>query len=126
MHFLMNDAVLDVDMRKLIPPMQNARFRALELPFVLKLGREMFAETPLMHRVAPERAQRLAALILAKAPEVNAALFQAPRAGCKPDDVTAQLAQVSIEVIADLRDQQKRDVLTPAGVDWQVWRRMAA
>ena len=38
MIFLMNDAVLDVSMRALIPPVEAGRFRALGLPFVLRLG----------------------------------------------------------------------------------------
>jgi hypothetical protein len=126
MLFLMNDAVLDVDMRELLPPPQGARFRTLTLPFVLELGREMFAETPLLHQTQPEQARRLAALILCTAPKVNAALFQAPEAGCAPADVASHLAEVSPDVIGGLRERQQRETLTPAAVDRQVWRRMAA
>jgi hypothetical protein len=126
MIFLMNDTVLDVDMRSLAPPMAAGRFRALSLPFVLKLGRELFAEHPLLHRHDPERAKRLAALIVCKSPEVNAALFIAPSAGCKPDLVSTRLAEVGFEVMAALAAKQADDALTPAMVDWEVWRRMAA
>ena len=126
MIFLMNDTVLDVDMRSLAPPMTAGRFRALSLPFVLKLGRELYAERPLLHRDDPERAKRLAALIVCKAPQVNAALFEPPRPGCKPDEVGSRLAEVGLEVLAYLRARQEDDALTPFVADCEVWRRMAA
>ncbi len=126
MIFLMNDTVLDVDMRRLAPPLAAARFRALTLPFVLKLGRELYAEQPLLHRLDPERAKRLAALIVCKAPKVNAALFEIPHGDCKPDQVGARLAEVGIDVMAHLSGKQAGAALTPYAVDCEVWRRMAA
>jgi hypothetical protein len=126
MIFLMNDQVLDVDMRQLAPPLAAGRFRALSLPFVMTLGRELFAERPLVHRDEPERAKRLAALIVCKAPQVNAARFQAPRAGCRPDEVETQLAEVGLEVLASLQVRQDAAALTPVIADSEVWRRMAA
>jgi hypothetical protein len=126
MIFLMNDTVLDVDMRALAPPMAAGRFRALSLAFVLKLGRELYAERPLLQRDEPERAKRLAALIVCKAPKVNAALFAAPRAACRPDEVASRLAEVGVEVLANLQVKQAQDALTPFVADSEVWRRMAA
>ena len=126
MIFLMNDTVLDVDMRSLAPPLAAGRFRALSLAFVLKLGRELYAEQPLLHRADPERAKRLAALIVCKAPKVNAALFEVPHPGCAPDQVGARLAEVGIEVLAHLSGKQADATLTPWTVDCEVWRRMAA
>ena len=126
MIFLMNDTVLDVDMRSLAPPLAAGRFRALSLAFVLKLGRELYAEQPLLHRADPERAKRLAALIVCKAPKVNAALFELPHAGCAPDQVGARLAEVGVEVLAHLSGKQADATLTPWTVDCEVWRRMAA
>ena len=126
MIFLMNDTVLDVDMRRLAPPLAAARFRALSLSFVLKLGRELYAEQPLLHRADPERATRLAALIVCKAPKVNAALFEVPLPACKPELIEARLAEVSIEVMAHLSGKQADATLTPWTVDCEVWRRMAA
>ena len=126
MIFLMNDTVLNVDMRRLTPPLAAGRFRALTLPFVLKLGCELYAEQPLLHRDDPERAQRLAALIVCKAPKVNAALFEAPHAGCAPEKVTRRLAEVGVEVLAYLSGRQADALLTPYAVDCEVWRRMAA
>lgn len=126
MIFLMNDAVLDLDMRRLVPPVQAGRFRALSLLFVLRLGRELYGERPLLHHEDPERAARLAALIVCKAPEVNAALFAAPRAGCEPDEVQWRLAEVGVEVLASLHTRQRDRSLTPVVADCEVWRRMAA
>ena len=126
MIFLMNDTVLDVDMRALSPPMTAGRFRALSLAFVLKLGRELYAERPLLHRDDPERAKRLAALIVCKAPQVNAALCEAPQTGCDPDRVGARLAEVGLEVLAYLQAKQSEAALTPYVADAEVWRRMAA
>ncbi len=126
MLFLMNDTVLDVDMRKLVPPAQRARFQALSLPFVMNLGREMFAEQPLLHKERSDRVLRLAALILSKAPDVNAALFQAPRAGCAPSEVAAELTEVEPTVLGALYERQRQEALTPFAVDREVWRRMAA
>ena len=126
MIFLMNDTVLDLEMRTLAPPLATTRFRALSLSFVLTLGRELYAEQPLLHRADHERAKRLAALIMCKAPKVNAALFQAPAADCPPDQVASHLAEVDIEVLVQLRSRQDEARLTPYAVDCEVWRRMAA
>ena len=106
--------------------MQAGRFRALSLSFALRLGRELYAERPLLHHEDPERAGRLAALIVCKAPEVNAALFAAPRAGCKPDEVQARLAEVGLALLASLHTRQRERSLTPVVADHEVWRRMAA
>ncbi len=126
MIFLMNDAMLDVDMRRLAPPVDAGRFRAIQLPFVLQLGRELFAARPLLHREDAGRAARLAALIVCKAPEINAALFSAPAAGCKPEQVEARLAQVGVPVMASLYTRHTGRALNPVVVDAEVWRRLAA
>ena len=126
MIFLMNDTVLDVDMRGLAPPVTAARFRALTLPFVLRLGRELYAGQPLLHRTDPERARRLAALIVCKAPRVNAALFAVPAAGCSPSQVDTRLADVGVEVLALLASRQAVEGPSPCAADSEVWRRMAA
>ncbi len=126
MIFLMNDAVLDLDMGALVPTGEAGRFRALSLAFVIRLGCDLFSEEPLLHRVAPERARRLAALIVFKAPQVNAALFAAPRAGCGPDRVSTRLETLDGEVLARLHVSQSQDALTPWVADAEVWRRMAA
>jgi hypothetical protein len=124
--FLMNDAMLDVDMHRLAPPMEAGRFRALQLPFVLQLGRELFSARPLMQREDPERAIRLAALIVCKAPQINAALFSAPAPGCRPEEVVTRLADLDVLLMASLYTRHAASALNPATVDNEVWRRMAA
>jgi hypothetical protein len=126
MLFLMNDALLNLDAQGSVPPAAPARFRALSLDFVLKLGAELFAEDPLLHRNQPERARRLALLIRSKAPEVNAALFVAPSAACPPDHVAARVAEVSMEVMAALYTRWREGLLDTVSADRDVWKRLAA
>ena len=110
----------------LASPARTGRFRALSLDYVLQLGRELFAEQPLLPRADPYRAGRLAALIASKAPGTNAALFSAPGAGCPPERVDARLEEVDADVLADLQRRQQADALSPYVADCEVWRRMAA
>lgn len=126
MMFLLNDVVLSFDHRDATPPLEAQRFRALNLASVLRLGAEMFSEQPLLHREDGERAKKLAMLIMAKHPEVNAALFVAPRLGCGPDQVVSRLAQISLEIMGALHARHSEGDLTPVAADREVWRRMAA
>ncbi len=126
MLFLMNDVVLNLDAVELAPPVAASRFQALSLGFVGKLGCELFAEEPLLQRTRLTRARRLAALIAAKAPEINAALFIAPAQGCAPDQVQFRYAQIGFEVMGLLYERQQSGALTTLEADRQVWRRLAA
>jgi hypothetical protein len=90
MLFLMNEVVLNLDAIDLTPPVAARRFARLTMPFVNQLAAEMFSEEPLLHRVAPDRARRLAALIIAKQPDINAALFIAPGRGCRIEQVQSR------------------------------------
>ena len=84
------------------------------------------SEEPLLHRKDIERAERLAALIVAKAPDINAALFIAPGRGCRTADVQVRYAQLGVEVMGALLERQKAGGLTNLEADRQVWRRLAA
>jgi hypothetical protein len=126
MLFLLNDRILDLNLQRFDPPLNIGRFRALSLSFVVKLGQEMFAEHPLLHREDQERATRLALLIALKSPDVNAALFVAPRTACRPDEVATRFASLSLEVMANLYARDRDGGLTPVAADREVWRRMAA
>ena len=108
------------------PPAQAGRFASLPLPALLRLGAEMIAQSPQLHRDAPERAQRLAALIVARTPSVNAAQFRAPHAGCRPDQVVTGLAEIALLVMAELYAAERGAELTPTLADSRVWRRLAA
>jgi hypothetical protein len=126
MLFLLNDAVFRLDTAALTPPMDSRRFKRLSFDFVRELGCELFAEEPLLHSVSPERAARLAALIAAKTPNINAALFVAPAFDCPPDQVTVQFASISFEVMVWLYTRQRSGELNNLIADRQVWRRLAA
>lgn len=126
MLFLMNDRVLYLD-HSLAGQLEAGRFEAVSAAYAVKLGQELFAEQPMLHREEPERARRLALLLCAKAPEVNAALFVAPSYGCRPDQVITRFASLSLDVMATLyaRDREEGG-LTPVQADREVWRRLAA
>jgi hypothetical protein len=126
MLFLLNEVVLDLDSLKVSPRAVSRRFRALSFNALIRLGQELYAEYPLLHRVLPERADRLAALIAAKAPLINAALFVAPRFGGRPDEVNVRFAQLDAEKMAALYSRQQAGDLDTLAADRQVWRRLAA
>jgi hypothetical protein len=122
----MNEVVLNLDAIDLTPPVAARRFARLTLPFVNQLGAEMFSEEPLLHRVAPDRARRLAALIIAKQPDINAALFIAPGRGCAVEQVQSRFCAIGFEVMGLLYERQRQGALTTLEADRQVWRRLAA
>lgn len=126
MLFLLNDVVLNFDPAELTPPVTRDRFAKLSLSYVGELGKELFSEEPLLHLKDQERAERLAALIVSKAPDVNAALFIAPGRGCRVADVQVRYAQLGIEIMATLLERQNSGALTNLEADRQVWRRLAA
>ena len=126
MLFLLNDVVFDLDAACPVTPGDARRFETLGLDYVLELGCELYAEDPLLHFDRPERAKRLATLIIAKAPSINAALFVAPAYGCAPEDVTIRYANVDFEVMARLSTRQNEGQLDTVWTDRQVWRRLAA
>jgi hypothetical protein len=126
MLFLMNEVVLNLDAIDLTPPVAARRFARLTMPFVNQLAAEMFSEEPLLHRVAPDRARRLAALIIAKQPDINAALFIAPGRGCRIEQVQSRFCAIGFEVMGLLYERQRQGALTTLEADRQVWRRLAA
>jgi hypothetical protein len=126
MFFLLNDVVLSLELQLLTPPMVARRFSSLRLDSVQALGCEIFADEPRAQHKSPEQAKRLAALIVSKAPEVNAALFVAPSRGCRPDEVVVRLARLDLELLARLHQDQQAGRLTPQLADQLVWTRTAA
>ena len=126
MYFLLNDTLFELDERNLVSPLDARRFQSLSMEFVVQLGRELFAEEPLLPQRAPERARRLAMLLALKQPGLNAALFVAPSHGCRPDQVGARFAQLSIDVLAGLHTRQATGSLDAVSADREVWRRLAA
>lgn len=126
MLFLLNDVVLNLSGMQISPRISGAQFKALSFNIVTRLGQELYAEDPMLHFDKPERARRLATLIIAKAPAVNAALFVAPSFGCRPEDVMIRYANVDFKIMADLSSRQDRGELDTIWTDRHVWRRLAA
>ncbi len=126
MLFLMNDVVLDLSEMKLTPRLTAHRFRALSFPSIMRMGQELYAETPLLHVERPNRARRLAALIQAKAPSITGALFVAPGEGASPEEVTIRFAELTPSALEALKDRQDEGELDMLACDREVWRRLAA
>jgi len=126
MLFLINDVVMSLDAKVMAAALEMTRAGPLRFSFVETLAQEAFSEDPLLHRTRPERAQRLAALVLTQSPGLNGALFMASAQGCAPELVSCRFAQIDFEVMARLYSRQLDGSLTTLEADRQVWRRLAA
>jgi len=126
MYFLLNDAVLNLQDDDLAPAALTRRFGSIGFDYVRTLGQELFAEQPLLQHDHPQRAKKLAALINAKQPTINAALFVAPAHGCRPDQVGVRFASLDLPTIANLQRAQSSGRLDAVIADREVWRRLAA
>jgi len=126
MFFLLNDVVINLDPQTLSPPLETRQFMAIKLDTVSSLGAELYSADPLLHQNNPERAKRLVALIVAKAPDVNAALFVAPARGCPASQVACRFAQIGFDVMGGLYARQQQGALSTVQADKEVWRRLAA
>jgi hypothetical protein len=126
MLFLLNDVVFDLDEASPVTSADARRFEKLGFDYVLELGCELFAEDPLLHLNDPQRARRLAWLIHDRSPEVNAALFAAPAAGCDPALVEPQFCALPDAVMEQLKARAAKGQLNAVTADRAVWMRMAA
>lgn len=124
MLFLLNDVMFDLDEACPATPADARRFEQLGFDYVLELGCELFAEDPLLHRNDLARARRLAWLIAHRSPDVNAALFAAPEAGCQPDLVEPRFCALPEAVMRQLQAKGRR--LDAIAADRAVWNRLAA
>lgn len=126
MLFLLNDRVLHVDARDLGGPLSTAVVERLTPECVEMLGAELYAAEPLLHARNPDLARKLAGLIMAKNPGVNAAHFFAEAEGCPPETVETRFARLDDPVLRGLKRQQSEGGLTPLEADRRVWRRYDA
>jgi len=124
MLFLMNDTILDFSLRAIIPPQEEIRLRRLTYAEILTEGAKMFRDKPTFHRTDVDAAKRLAALIVAKAPQANAALFDITPIAKGGATVTPYVVSLSIEVLANLYAEFKADRLTRELVDYRIWSRL--
>ena len=126
MFFLLNDAVLNLNGEELAPSVIGPRFASVAFDYVQLLGQELYAHSPMVHRTNPVQAVKLASLIVAKAPDINAALFVSPGVGCKPEQVAVRFASLDVAVMASLRNADAAGMLDAVSADREVWRRLAA
>jgi len=126
MYFLLNDCVLNLQGDDLAPAALTRRFGSIGFDYVQTLGQELFSEQPLLQHDHPERAKKLAALINAKQPTINAALFVAPALGCRPAQVGVRFASLDVATMASLQRAQSIGALDAIVADKEVWRRLAA
>ena len=126
MLFLMNDVVFSLDGVVRNAEMGGMQVKKLSMPAIIAMGQELYAAEPLLQHTHPDQAQRLAALVSAKAPMINAALFVAPSVGCAPAEVTVRFVAAQFEVMADLYNMHRDGVLNAVKADRFIWRRLAA
>jgi hypothetical protein len=126
MLFLLNDTVLRLDGVAMDARLGGGRMLRLGFPQILRMGQELFSREPLLQRTNPDRARRLGALITAKAPMINAALFVAPALDCPSSEVTVRFLVCQFEVMAGLQTLQQEGSLDAISADRMVWRRLAA
>jgi hypothetical protein len=126
MLFLLNETILDLNLRALIPPAEAPRFAGLSFDQVMQQGADMFRQNPLLATEDVMRAKRLAALIVVKAPKANAAFFDtaAPQPGKRPRP--PQVVSISIEVMATLYGEFLVGKLTPELAHRKVWSLLPA
>jgi len=126
MLFLMNDVVFSLDGVVRDAQMGGTQVKKLSMPSIITMGQELYAAEPLLQHTHPDRALRLAALISAKAPMINAALFVAPSLDCRPADVTVRFVSAEFELMADLYNLHRDGQLNTVKADRVIWRRLAA
>jgi hypothetical protein len=122
----LNDVVLNLNDLRLGPRQASRGFQALSVDDVTRMGQELYAEHPLLHTSHRPRAMRLAALVAAKTPTINAALFVAPAFDCAVDEVVVRYMTLGPHIMQQLAARQSAGELDVRSADRQVWRRLAA
>jgi len=126
MLFLMNNTVLEIDPSEHVPELQGHRFRGLSFDDVMYMGRELFSQYPDLQISHPQRAQRLAYLIVMKAPGINAIQFLPGYPGCRPEHVSFRYCDLAFEIMANMISRQRGSGLDSVWVNTNVWGRLAA
>lgn len=126
MLFLLNDVVFKIDPPCPAPLHDERRFDVLDLDSVLELACDLYAEYPDLQHTHPERAHRIAWLLSRKIEGLNAALFTAPHAGCKPELVEPRFCTLPAPVIEALSNREGSGELTRQTADEMVWGLQAA
>ncbi|MFM8820598.1 MAG: hypothetical protein ACKOD3_08690 [Phenylobacterium sp.] len=123
MLFLMNDWVMQFDQRAMLEDLLGYNLRDVSFAQVLIMGQGLYAQEPQLHLQQPERARRLASLVMAKQPTLNALLFVAPYAGCDPSDVRVRYCSVGYDLLAQLLSMQEKR-RNGAWANQEVWNKL--
>ena len=126
MLFLLNDWVHNLAPEELQLPLDDSTMAAVRTDIVSGLCAELFVAEPLLHRNNPERAKRVIALVLAKVPTINAALFLPAYPGCPVGEVSCRFAEIGFDVLSRLMIGQNQGRDTGYEAEREVWRRLAA
>jgi hypothetical protein len=124
--FLLNDVIVETGSVMEAPTSVAARLATLDVEAVVELVQESFAKNPNFPHASAEGARRAALMLMLKAPQLNAALFVAPHAGCAPLEVSTRFASVSGAALQQLKDLQDEGKLTAAMANACVWACAAA
>jgi hypothetical protein len=122
--FLLNDRLVDLGTALAAPPDIAGRVAAMGPLDVIGLVREVFAADPNFLHTRPGAANKAALMLILKAPELNAALFMAPEAGCHPALVTARFAAVDPHVLHEFKALQDEGRLTFAAINIEIWSKV--
>ncbi len=114
---------MQFDQKAMVQDLMGHNIRTITLPQVLVLGQELYAGDPQLHLKQPVQARKLAALVMAKEPSLNAVLFVAPHAGCNPKDVTVRYCSVGYDLLAQLLKLQEMHK-NGAWANREVWNKL--
>ncbi|HEY2658469.1 MAG TPA: hypothetical protein VGI79_02025 [Caulobacteraceae bacterium] len=126
MLFLLNDTVLSIDLEALSAAPVVATLGSMTFAQITALGCEIFSQSPRLQDISESAPTRLATLIAAKNPDINAALFSAPVANCPPAAVTVRFASLSLDMIHELKSLHDNGRLNKVLVDFHVWGKLRA
>lgn len=126
MLFLLNDWVLNLAPEELQLPLDDPAMASVRTDIVSGLCAELFIADPTLHRTNPEKAKKVIALVLAKVPSVNAALFMPAFPGCPIAQVSCRFAEIGFDVLSRLFMGQSQGRDTGNEAEREVWRRLAA
>ena len=121
MHFLLNDTVLELDLSSLVSDEVVAHLRTLPTLKVVRMITDEFARNPNMAATLPHMAQKAAAMLVIKQPEINAALFAPGPDGQGGVSYGSRFAALDPGILLELKGYQDQGRLTPGIVNAYVW-----
>ena len=130
MLFLLNDQLIEVPMDRPLTadptfPLSAEQFASLTLPDIMSVAKSEYLANVEFPSTNPAMALGIAWMIASKS-NANALRLTLTAPEFDPSGVTAQLAQLSIEVFGDLASKKSLDALTLGYIDATIWSQVAA